>query len=46
MRITNVRVENFRSIRDATFSCDRLTALVGRNGTGKSSFLHAFGVFF
>lgn len=46
MRITNVRVENFRSIRDASFSCDRLTALVGRNGTGKSSFLHAIELFF
>ena len=45
MIIESVRVRNFRSIKDATLNCDRLTALVGANGSGKSSFLKAIGIF-
>ena len=39
MLIQNVHVKNFRSILDESLPCDSLTALVGRNGSGKSSFL-------
>ena len=46
MIIRSVRVRNFRSIRDETLSCRRLTALVGRNGSGKSSFLNALDLFY
>ena len=41
MILESVRVQNFRSIKDATLYCDKLTALVGANGSGKSSFLKA-----
>ena len=46
MRIQKVHVKNFRSILDATLCCDSLTALVGRNGSGKSSFLTALEIFY
>jgi putative ATP-dependent endonuclease of OLD family len=44
--IKSVQVNNFRSIRDECINCDRLTALVGRNGAGKSSFLRALEMFY
>jgi putative ATP-dependent endonuclease of OLD family len=44
--ISSLRVRNFRSIRDETLPCDRLTALVGANGAGKSSFLQALYLFY
>jgi len=46
MIIKDVRVKNFRSILDESLPCDCLTALVGRNGTGKSSFLRALELFY
>jgi len=46
MFIKKVEVKHFRSIRDECLYCDNLTALVGRNGSGKSSFLHALEVFY
>jgi len=46
MIIQEVHVKNFRSILDESFPCDRLTALVGRNGSGKSSFLRALEMFY
>ncbi len=46
MRISKVRVQNFRCIKDATIKLDSLTVLIGRNGTGKSSFLRALDLFF
>ena len=45
MIIKSIKVENFRSILDETLCFDSLTALVGANGSGKSSFLHAFELF-
>lgn len=46
MIIREVHVMNFRSILDESFPCDCLTALVGRNGAGKSSFLRALEMFY
>ena len=45
MILRSVRVKNFRSIKDEVLICDDLTALVGVNGSGKSSFLHAIELF-
>lgn len=46
MIIKSVGVKNFRCVSDETLSCDKLTALVGRNGAGKSSFLRAIDMFY
>lgn len=46
MLIRHIHIRHFRSIRCAALSCDRLTAIVGRNGTGKSSFLEALAMFY
>ena len=46
MLIQEVHVKNFRSILDESLPCDSLTALVGRNGSGKSSFLSAIELFY
>ena len=45
MRVKCIRVKNFRSIRDETLEFNSLTALVGANGSGKSSFLHSLQLF-
>ena len=46
MIVKAIRVKNFRCIRDETLPCEQLTALVGRNGSGKSSFLRALSLFY
>ena len=46
MIIKSLHVMNFRSILNESILCDCLTALVGRNGTGKSSFLRALELFY
>lgn len=46
MRIWKLHVKNYRSIQNESFFCDSLTALVGRNGSGKSSFLSALELFY
>lgn len=46
MIIECVEVKNFRSIREARLDCDNLTAILGRNGAGKSSFLYAIETFY
>ena len=40
-----MRVRNLRAVRDCTLALGGLTALVGANGAGKSTFLHALGLF-
>ena len=46
MFIREVHIQNYRSILDETMACDSLTALVGRNGAGKSTFLSALELFY
>lgn len=46
MRLRSLRVQNYRSILDATLYLDDLTALIGANGVGKSSFLKALSLFY
>jgi hypothetical protein len=46
MIIESVHVKGFRSILDEHLECDGLTAMVGANGTGKSSFLKAIDLFY
>jgi len=46
MIVKLISVQNFRSIKDETLECDRLTSLVGPNGAGKSSFLKALDYFY
>jgi predicted ATP-dependent endonuclease of OLD family len=46
MIIKQVRVRNFRCIRDETLPCDMLIAIVGPNSSGKSAFLRAIELFY
>jgi putative ATP-dependent endonuclease of OLD family len=46
MILDSVHVTNFRSILNARMTFESVTALVGANGTGKSSFLHAIELFY
>lgn len=46
MRLSQVRIENFRSFKDESISIDDYTCLVGPNGGGKSTLLMALNVFF
>ena len=46
MRIQSIHVKNFRCLSDATLDCRDLTAMVGRNGAGKSAFLQALNMFY
>lgn len=46
MIIKSVTVENFRCVQHEVLTCARLTALVGANGSGKSTFLNAIDLFY
>lgn len=46
MKISSVRIENFRSFEDETIEFDDYNCLVGPNGAGKSNVLNALNVFF
>lgn len=46
MVIERIAIKNFRSVKDETLHCSDLTALVGRNGSGKSTFLRAMDLFY
>ncbi|WXZ50353.1 AAA family ATPase [Clavibacter tessellarius] len=46
MRIGTVRVKNYRSLVDVTVEFDEYGALIGANGSGKSSVLYALDWFF
>jgi Protein of unknown function (DUF2813) len=44
MRLRRISIENFRGIRLATLDLDAITAIIGENGAGKSTFLDALSV--
>jgi predicted ATPase len=44
--IERLEVKNFRCIKEESLECGDLTAIIGRNGAGKSAFLHALDVFY
>lgn len=46
MRLTVLRIQNFRALKDVTFPVDSYTCLVGPNGAGKSTVLTALNIFF
>jgi len=46
MIIKSISVKNFRSILDEKLDLEELTALVGANGSGKSTFLRALELFY
>lgn len=46
MLIKSISLKNFRCVRNATLPCEKLTALLGRNGSGKSTVLHALVMFY
>ena len=46
MRLSKIRIQNFRSFQDQTIHLGDYTCLVGPNGSGKSAVLTALNVFF
>lgn len=46
MKLTSIRIENFRSIKECFINLNSLCALVGENNVGKSSVLRALNTFF
>lgn len=46
MRLKCVRLQNFRSFKDATIEFDNYTCVLGPNGSGKSAILSALNVLF
>lgn len=46
MKLTEIKIQNFRSFKDETIPLEDYTCLVGPNGTGKSAVLMALNVFF
>ena len=46
MRIREIHIKNFRSIRETTISFESLTALIGTNNVGKSTIFAAIEKFF
>lgn len=46
VKIKSIRLKNFRSFADETFSIDPYTCLIGANGAGKSTLLCALNIFF
>jgi len=46
MKIDHVKINRFRSIREASLTLNTITAVVGPNNSGKSAVLRAFNAFF
>lgn len=46
MKISRVRITNFRCLSDVDVTFDQVTAIIGPNGAGKSSILRALDWFF
>ena len=45
MKIKEISIKNFRGIEDLTLQLNDFTVLIGKNGVGKSSILHALNFF-
>ena len=45
MKIKEISIENFRGIEELTLQLNDFTVLIGKNGVGKSSVLHALNFF-
>lgn len=41
MKISNITIRKFRSIKEASFNMDDITAIVGENNAGKTGILRA-----
>ena len=46
MKISKLKIKNFRSYRSVEISFENLTAFIGRNDIGKSTILEALDIFF
>lgn len=46
MKLTELKIENFRSFKDKTIKFDDYTCFVGANSSGKSNILTALNIFF
>ena len=46
VKLTNLEIKNFRAIKEADIDLNEINALVGQNGSGKSSILRALNAFF
>ena len=46
MKVSSLRIQNFRSFKDQTINFDDYTCFVGANGSGKSTILTALNLFF
>ena len=46
MKISKIRIANFRSIKDMTIDIQNYTSILGSNGAGKSNVLRALSIFF
>lgn len=46
MRLKRIAVKGYRSLLEVELKLDSLTSLIGRNGSGKSSTLHAISLLF
>lgn len=46
MKITNIKIDNFRSLRQAEFSTTDFNIFVGQNNCGKTNFFEAIEFFF
>jgi len=44
MKIKEINIKNFRGIEDLSLTISNFTVLIGKNGVGKSSILHAFSM--
>jgi len=45
MKITSIRINNFRAIQSSHVYLNQLTACVGKNSSGKSTLLRALNCF-
>lgn len=45
MRITNIKIQNYRGIEHCNFQCSKFTCIIGENNAGKSTILSALNIF-